>query len=269
MTKKHLTIVLMGIAILCSCKSVKDIAYMQDAESIDGMTFNPQKVKIQPADKISIIVNCERPDVAMTLNLPYITSRLGQTSSTGLASGNMTQGVSGYTVQSDGSIDFPVVGKIQVAGLSRGEAAELVKQKIIASGQDNRPTVTVEFMNLVYSVLGEVKSPGRYSIDRDYVTILDAISMAGDLNITGQRKDIMVLRTENGKQNVYNIDITSGTQMMNSPAYYLRQDDVVYVKPNKMRSRQSTLNGNTFQSTSFWISLTSLATSIIVLIKNW
>ena len=128
--------------------------------------------------------------------------------------------------------------------------------------------MTVEFMNLCVSVLGEVNSPGRYGIDRDKTTIIDALSMAGDLTINGNRNNVTVLRQDGDVQRVYAIDLTSGRDIYSSPAYYLQQNDVIYVEPNEMRARQSTVNGNTIRSASFWISITSLVMSIVVLATN-
>lgn len=130
------------------------------------------------------------------------------------------------------------------------------------------PVVTVEFANLGISVLGEVNSPGRFSIDRDRITILDALSMAGDLTIYGNRSKVMVLRQEGDVQRVYGLNLTSGEHIYTSPAYYLQQNDVVYVEPNAVKARQSTVNGNNVRSTSFWISLASLLTSVAILIFN-
>lgn len=121
--------------------------------------------------------------------------------------------------------------------------------------------------NLYYSVMGEVANPGRFSMDEEKVTILDAISNAGDLTIQGRRQDVMVLRQENGHQKVYKIDLCSGKDIFNSPAYYLQQNDVVYVTPNDTKKRSSTLNGNTVQSTGFWISMASLLMSVLTFLK--
>ena len=120
-------------------------------------------------------------------------------------------------------------------------------------------------MNLAISVLGEVGKPGRYNIDRDKITLLDAISMAGDLTIYGKRDNVYVMRNEGGKQTSYQVNLLSAQDVYSSPAYYLQQNDVIYVEPNSVRARQSTVNGNNVRSTSFWISLASLLTTITVL----
>lgn len=152
--------------------------------------------------------------------------------------------------------------------MKREEIAKFIKDKLIADNLVKDPVVTVEFMNLCVSVLGEVNNPGRFSIDRDRLTVLDALSMAGDLTIYGNRYKVLVLRQEGDTQRVYGINLTSGEHLYSSPAYYLQQNDVVYVEPNEVRSRQSTVNGNNVRSTSFWISLASLLTSIGILIFN-
>lgn len=123
-------------------------------------------------------------------------------------------------------------------------------------------------MNLSVDVMGEVNRPGRYNIDKDHLTILDALSQAGDLTIHGKREKVLVLRTEEGKQRVYGINLCSADHLYSSPVYYLQQNDVVYVEPNDTKARQSTVNGNNIRSTSFWISLASLLTSIGILIFN-
>ena len=130
----------------------------------------------------------------------------------------------------------------------------------------NDPVVTVEFMNLGVSVLGEVSKPGRYKIDRDKFTIFDAIGLAGDLTINGERQNITVVRHNGENDDFYQIDLTRGYQIYSSPAYYIKQGDVIYVAPNDKRRRESTVNGNNVRSSSFWISLASLLTSVAVLL---
>jgi polysaccharide export protein len=224
--------------------------------------ISPQEIKIQPEDKISILVNSKDPQLANLFNLPVITRQIGQTST---SSSGSNQGVSGYTVDAEGNIDFPVLGKIHVAGMKREEIASHIKNELISKNLVKDPVVTVEFMNLAISVLGEVGKPGRYNIDRDKITLLDAISMAGDLTIYGKRDNVYVMRNEGGKQTSYQVNLLSAQDVYSSPAYYLQQNDVIYVKPNSVRARQSTVNGNNVRSTSFWISLASLLTTITVL----
>ena len=152
-------------------------------------------------------------------------------------------------------------------GLTREQIAEKVKKLLLDASLVKDPTVTVSLSNLHYSMMGEVAKPGQYAIDEEKVTILDAISKAGDLTIQGRRQDVMVLRQENGHQKIYKIDLCSGKDIFNSPAYYLQQNDVVYVTPNDTKKRSSTLNGNTVQSTGFWMSISSLIVTILTFLK--
>jgi polysaccharide export protein len=241
---------------------MRNINYLEDLQAGDTTAIaNIATIRVKTDDKLSIVINSRDPQMANLFNLPIVTYRVGQTN---IAPSN--QEVSNYTVDSQGNIDFPVVGKIHVAGLSREEIAALVKSELITKNLVKDPVVTVEFTNHAISVLGEVNKPGRYGIDRDKITVLDALGMAGDLTIYGKREDILVLREEGGKQIPYKINLCSGRELLASPAYYLQQNDIVYVEPNNVRARQSTVNGNNVRSSSFWLSLASLLTTVIVLI---
>ena len=258
---------IMGAGLLSSCGTSKNVVYFQDLKPGESEITLPKvkTITVQPEDKVSIIVNSRDPQLTNLFNLPYVSKQIGSLSQSG--DGN-SQGLSGYTVDTNGDIDFPVLGKVHVAGMKREEIAEYIKNELKTKNLVKDPVVTVEFMNLCVSVLGEVNNPGRFAIDRDRMTVLDALSMAGDLTIYGNRYKVKVLRQEGNIQRVYGIDLTSGEYVYSSPAYYLQQNDVVYVEPNEVRSRQSTVNGNNVRSTSFWISLASLLTSIGILIFN-
>lgn len=264
-----LSLLFIGMIMLSSCGSSKDVVYFQDLGPDQAEIKLPvsQAITIKPEDKISIIVNSRDPQLTDMFNLPYVTRQLGQSLRSDYSVGS-NSGISGYTVDENGEIDFPVLGKIYVAGKTRQEIADYIKSELVRDNLVKDPVVTVEFMNLCIAVLGEVNAPGRFAIDRDRVTILDALSMAGDLTIYGNRTNVLVLRQEGGTQRVYAIDLTSGRQVYSSPAYFLQQNDVVYVEPNEMKARQSTVNGNNVRSTSFWISLASLLTSVAILIVN-
>ena len=251
------------LLIASSCSTPKEISYFQDMSSVEGQRVSGAKeITVRPKDKISIIVNCKSPELTALFNLPYVTQRLGENNHSGIASGYSQGYISGYTVDDRGCIDFPVLGEVSVAGLTRDEIASEIKRELREQGQATDAVVTVDFMNLYYQVLGEVAKPGRYAIDKDAVTILDAIGTAGDLTIYGRRDRVKVLRDENGKMRTYELNLCSASDLISSPAYYIRQNDVIYVDPNDVRARQATVNGNNVRSTSFWISLTSLAASV-------
>lgn len=250
-----------------SCGSTKDVAYFQDLKpgNTVAVTAEALAVTVRPDDKISIIVNSRDPQLTALFNLPIANKQIGQISE--IQQGN-NQGISGYTVDANGEIDFPVLGKIYVAGKTRTQIAEYIKEELVRDNLVKDPVVTVEFMNLCVAVLGEVNTPGRYAIERDRTTILDVLSQAGDLTIYGNRTNVMVMRKEGDTQRIYSLDLTSGSNIYSSPAYYVQQNDVVYVEPNSVRARQSTVNGNNVRSTAFWISLASLLTSVAILVFN-
>ena len=248
-----------------SCGTPKEITYFQDLKP--GQTqlaiTDPVEIRVRPKDKLSILVNAPDPKLSNMFNLPIVSQQIGQESATG-----SSRGVSGYTVDSEGNITFPVLGKVRVDGMTREQIAEYLTTQLKEQELIKDPVVTVEFLNLFVSVMGEVNKAGRIKIDRDNFTILDALSEAGDLTIYGKRDRVLVLRQENGKQVVYGVNLCDARQIYSSPVYYLQQNDVVYVEPNDTKSRQSTVNGNTVRSTSFYLSLASLLTSIIVLIAR-
>ena len=253
----------LGIALLSatSCGTPKDVAYFQDLNNNPDtvITLQNRVITVKPTDKIYIGVKSKDPQISQLFNL------IGGT--TGSSANDMSQDAYYYTVDSKGDIDFPVVGKIQVAGLTREEIAEKVRKSLVDASLVKDPTITVSLSNLHYSMMGEVAKPGQYAIEEEKVTILDAISKAGDLTIQGKRNDVMVLRQENGHQKIYKINLCSGRDIFNSPAYYLQQNDVVYVTPNDTKKRSSTLNGNTVQSTGFWLSISSLLVTVLTFLK--
>lgn len=251
--------------LLAACSTPKNITYFQDVtpqETVIPMQ-SVNEIKIQPKDKLSILVSSQDYRLTNMFNLPIITQQVGSVST---SQNSQARGLSGYTVDSEGNIDFPVVGKIHVAGKTREEVGLTVKEELTSRDLVKEPVVTVEFMNLSVSVLGEVSEPGRYNIDKDNFTLLDAISQAGDLTIYGRRENVLVVRSENGQQKVYSVDLCSAESLYTSPAYYLQQYDVVYVEPNNERKRQSTVNGNTVRSTAFWLSVVSVMLSMATLL---
>lgn len=264
-----------AIMILGSCSAPKDVAYFQDFDKVMVVEVQQrQSLKVRPDDKLQIIVTSKDPQLASLFNLPVVTSRLGQnasqygTPSSFSTSSASSEGLTSYTVTPEGTIDFPVLGTLHVAGMSRAELAGYIKGDLVGRNLIKDPTVTVEFLNTGISVLGEVNSPGRYTLNRDELTILDAIAMSGDLTINGQRNNVRVMRKEGDQTKVYVVDLTSGKELYNNPAFYLQQDDVVYVEPNDFRKRATTVNGNQSYSASFWISVVSVCASLAVLIVN-
>lgn len=261
-SKKVMWSGVLGIALLMvsSCKTPSNISYFQDFYNNPDTVVNLQNkvITIKPTDKLYIGVKSKDPQISQLFNL---------VGSSNTGSYNISQDAYYYTVDSKGDIDFPVVGKIHIQGLTREQVAEKVKKSLVDASLVKDPVVTVGLNNLHYSVMGEVNKPGKFSFEDEKVTILDAISNAGDLTINGIRDDVMVLRQENGHQKIYKINLCSGKDIFSSPAYYLQQNDVVYVSPNDTKKRTSTVNGNTIQSTGFWLSVSSLAVTILTFLK--
>lgn len=243
---------LFALVLMASCSTQKKVLYFQDLKN--GGTVEaamPQEIKIKPGDKLSVHVNSKDEELVAPFNLRRSQASMG--SQTDLA----------YTVDKDGNIEFPYLGSIMVQGMTRDEVAKYIKQELLDRKMVQDPTVIVDFNNLQISVLGEVNSPGKYEIEKDKYTIIDAISSAGDLKITGKRDCIMVLREENGIQKSYTVDLNNAAQLYSSPVYYLQQNDIVYVEPNKKAAGQATINDNTLRSTSFWFSTVSLLLTLI------
>lgn len=265
---KYLSSLLAVLLFVSSCGTPRHISYFQDilvdSAQLQSRHIEAKPLSVQQGDRLSIIVNSKDLELSNLFNLPVATTRIGVNSLS--ASLGQSQAVSTYVVAADGSIDFPQLGSIKVQGRDRHQIAAEIKDRIISSGYIKDPVVTVEILNLAVSVMGEVARPGRYAIDRDRMTVLDALSMAGDLTIYGKRERVLLVRNTAGRQETYQLDMRSGRQLFESPAFYVQQGDVIYVEPNKVRARQSTVNGNNVLSTSFWISIASLATSIALLV---
>lgn len=263
MRLKNLKFVMLALCFaLVSCKTYKKINYIQDVK-VDSTELITQNlgIRIQPKDMLSIVVSSKTPELATAFNLPVVTYQAGSETVAGAG----TMRLIGYVVDNDGYIDFPILGKIFVTGLTRWELQEKIKDMIIDKGLMKELVVSVEFMNFKISVMGEVNSPGAYTINGDKVTLLEALSMARDLTIFGKRDGVFVIREQNGTRTTYQVDLRS-VSLFNSPAFYLRQNDIVYVEPNKVRAGQSTINENSLKSVSLWISISSFLTSLAVLI---
>ena len=244
----------------CNPETYKKINYLQDIEGDTSMSMKINRgIIIQPQDQLSIIVSSRDPKMAVPFNLSVSTSYAGTELAT---SGGASQRITGYVVNNEGDITFPSLGSIHAAGLNRWELQDLIKDRLNDEGLLKDAVVTVEFLNFKISVLGEVTAPGSYSVAGDKITILQALALARDLTIYGQRENVQVIREQNGKRQIYTLDLTNSS-IFDSPAYYLQQNDVVYVTPSKVRAGQGEINENYFKSGSFWISLASISMTTI------
>jgi len=266
--------ILIGLACagLSACSTPKDVTYFQDASLLNGMAVQAeQQLKLRPEDKINIVVNSSNPmlEKQFTLTANNSSYVLGASVQPKTMAGKSTSGYTqmvAYTVDEQGTIDFPVLGKISVGGKTRKEVAQYIQDRLIARELVSDPIVTVEYVNMGVNVLGEVNKAGHLDINKDHFTIVDALASAGDLTINGNRRNVLVNRQVDGENQVYSLDLTNMQSLLNSPAYYLQQNDLVYVSPNNKRKREANATGNTFNNPSIWISIASLLTTITALI---
>lgn len=241
-------------AMVSSCGPAKDIVYMQDLPSNAILTLQDGgELRLQPGDKVDITVHSRDEELAKMFNI-------------GHHGGSTTGGGSSayYTVDKNGKIDMPVLGQISVEGLTRLQVAQLVKYRLLSGSLLRDPIVTVEFPEMAYYIIGE-SGVGRHTFPTDKMNLLEALSISGDLNISGKRTNILVLRTEDGKQVPYRVDLTSADNVYSSPAYYVKQNDMIYIEPNQVKANQSTANGNNYLTPTFWMSMFSFATTLVVL----
>lgn len=225
-----LPLLLIGL-LVTSCVSQEKVTYMQGVDEIfsKGKTLpTTYDIRIQADDQLAISVAAQEKELLE----PFTTKTMIGANSGGGSTGGSTKGGQYFTVDKSGSIDFPVFGQIKVAGYTRSELARLLEQRLKAGGYVTDPVVSVEIMSFRVSVLGEVGKPGPVTTDGERLSIFDALAQAGDIKPTGLRQKVLVLREQDGKLQSYRVDVSNAEDVVNSPAYYLKQNDVVYVEPN-------------------------------------
>lgn len=239
-----------------SCKTPTDVVYLQDIQSNITMALQEEKpIRLQPGDRLRIIIHSKNEELVGMFNLQI--------------SGTTESGsYSLYTVNSAGQIDMPVLGIIDVEGYTRTELADYIKYRLLSANLLRDPIVNVEYANMNFYVAGEVNKPGRVEINRDRINLLEALLDAGDLTINGRRDNILVLRTENGVQVPYRVDITNTRSLYSSPVYYVQQNDMIYVEPNEQRINQSSQNANVTRTPSFWMAVGSFLMSLILFLNK-
>lgn len=265
---KHAFTAIGGIALialtLTGCSAEKKVLYFQNLTPEATITQAvAEPIKIQAGDEIMVYVSTSDPETAARLSLMAGSGRPQIVEGVGVSTQNSIT-ILPYTVNNQGNITMPIIGMVHVEGLTRQQISQAIEKRILNAHlvKDNTVNVTVQFANLSFSAIGEVAKPGKYSISKDDMTVLEALSAAGDLTIYGQRDKVWVLREQpDGNCKAYLLDMR-GTDFLSSPAYYIKQNDVIYVEPNAVRAGQSTLNENTFKSVGFWTSLASLAITI-------
>ncbi|SEG18377.1 polysaccharide biosynthesis/export family protein [Flavobacterium urumqiense] len=244
------TIALFLLLLLFSCASKKDVVYYQNIDSLTPAEKSTSyEIRIQPDDLLIITVSAEEAEVAMPFNL-------GSTSGSKAAAGPQT--VQSYLVDSKGNIDFPILGQLKISGLTRSEVLRLLQDKIAVYVKN--PIINLRILNFKVSVQGEVNSPGTYAVASDRITLIEALTMAKDLSIFGKRNNILIIREIDGVKSYNRVDITKA-DFIQSPFYYMAQNDVIYVEPNKTKIGSSTVGANTgliFSITSILITVISL-----------
>lgn len=245
------------VLLVFSCKPRQEVVYYQNIDSISSKEkSNSYEIKIQPDDLLMIIVSADDPGTAFPFNLSTVSVPNANYNANGARGQEMMQS---YLVDANGWIEFPVLGKIKVGGLSRSEVLELLREKI--TKYIKNPIINLRVINFKISVQGEVTMPGTYTVGSDRVTLIEAISMAKDLTIYGKRENILIIREIDGVKSFNRVDITKA-DFINSPFYYLAQNDVVYVEPNKAKINGAAVGANT----GVIISITSLVITLITLI---
>ena len=249
--------------LLVACQSYKKVPYFQDVEVVNEANQQEKlyDARIMPKDLLTIVVSCTNPELAIPFNLT-VASNAGLAAST---SSNVTTqaALQPYLVDNDGNINFPVLGELKLGGLTKREAEQLILDKLKPYMKE-APIVTVRMVNYKISVIGEVTRPGTFTISNEKVNLLEALAMAGDMTVYGLRDNVKLIREDaNGKQQIVTLDLNKAETIL-SPYYWLQQNDIVYVTPNKAKARNSDV-GN---STSLWFSATSILVSVVSLLVN-
>ena len=233
----HLTsniVLTSSIILFASCGSVKNVAYLQNSDDVDlSRSEYLYDARIMPKDILTITVNTVNPEASAPFNL--IVSTALNTSSANQSLGS-NRALQTYLVDNRGCIEFPVLGTIEVGGLTKSMCEQMIHDKIkpYLNAAEN-PVVTVRMSNYKISVLGEVNRPGMFTVGNEKINILEALAQAGDLTIYGVREKVKLIREDaRGKKEIRTINLNDAN-IINSPYYYLQQNDIVYVEPNKDR----------------------------------
>ena len=250
------------MALLAGCTSYKSVPYLQNPEIVNelGTEIPLYDAKIMPKDLLSITVNTTDPQAAAPFNLTVQTPLNAALTNINTTTQPTLQQ---YLVSNQGEIDFPVLGRLKVGGLTKNEAENMIRERLKPYLKE-APIVTVRMANYKISVLGEVARPGSFTVSNEKVNVLEALAMAGDMTVYGVRTNVKLIREEpNGKREIVELDLTKSDIVL-SPYFYLRQNDVVYVEPNAVR----VVNAEYNQNNSFKISIVSAVISAVSVIAS-
>lgn len=252
-------------AVLCmtlgSCGSSKQIAYFQNADSLNyAASKGLFDAKIMPKDLLTITVSTTDPKAATPFNLS-VTNTLNATGYLSTGAGSLQT----YLVDNDGFINFPVVGQLKVGGMTKRQCENYIRDKILPyMSKTENPIVTVKMASFKVTVAGEVKAPGVFNVDQEKISVIEALARAGDLTIYGKRGNVLLIREDaTGEKSVHRLNLNDAN-LINSPYYYLQQNDYLYVEPNSVQAKNSAIGS----STTIWISVVSILTSVSSLVVN-
>ncbi|MBO7580407.1 MAG: polysaccharide biosynthesis/export family protein [Bacteroidaceae bacterium] len=260
-TNSLLACIALSVLLLTGCKAPKNVAYIQNSDSIDyARSAVLYDARIMPKDILTITVNTVNPEAAAPFNQTVPTTFNMNTQSTYSQAVMQT-----YLVDNDGIIEFPVLGTLKVGGLTKAECEKMIHDKVMRyMNEAENPIITVRMSNYKISVLGEVNRPGMFTVGNEKINIFEALAQAGDLTIYGVRDRVKLIREDaKGHKEVHTLNLNDA-EIINSPYYYLQQNDVVYVEPNKVKAQNSTVG----QTTTLWFSATSILVSLTSLLYN-
>ena len=247
------------MGVMTSCISNKKMIYLQGATqsyAVPKAIDNYSELQVQPDDQLAISVSSKDAELLVRFNNNTLIGG-GNNSQTGSNSINVSSGVSYFRVNKEGNIEFPIFGTIHVGGMTTGEISALIQKRMIDEGYINDAVVNTKIMSFKVTVMGDVKTPGTQTYQGERLTILEALGKAGDLTNSAYRNNVLVIREENGERKAYEVNLLDNQAVFNSPAYYLQQNDVIYVQPNKSQRVKG--------STSYtWLSVGSTVVGMVV-----
>lgn len=253
--------------LLSSCATRKQMIYLQDMdETVDYPVTQKYEMKIQRDDRLQITVSSKDPELSLAFNLPGVSGyRITNEGSVDVNSSTSSSKAQCYVVDVNGDIEFPILGRLHVEGLTRSQLTAMIRDQLEQRELLKNPLVQADILNFSFSVLGEVGSVGRYTIDGDRITILEAIAMAGDLKTTSRIDRVAVFREFGGHRRVMHLDLRSKDIFL-SPAYYLQQNDIVYVEPNGQQAEEQ--SSRRLRNWMYGISSATTILSLILLFKK-
>ncbi|WP_243348762.1 polysaccharide biosynthesis/export family protein [Parabacteroides sp. FAFU027] len=266
---KKVLLCLFVVLMLFSCESYKKVVYVQGAGKAavlqDSLQLAPPSPVVKFGDQLMITVNTISPEAALPFNPPLVPDPSQLSSQP-----NKTSSVAAlqtYIVDAAGEINFPVIGRIRVAGMTRSELESSIRDRIYPKYMKEDPMVTVRNLSFKVSVMGEVARPGVVSVSNERISIFEALTQAGDLTIYGKRDNVLLIREDaKGKRETYRLDLTD-KGLIQSPYYFLQQNDVVYVQPNKQKARARYFGAGEQMTLSIIGSLVSVASLLIAVLK--